>query len=262
MTEIADRSAAAPATRGWVPAVAIAANVFAISTVMFWIYYARAMFIALHPDYVAVEPPTISRAISDPAIGVPFHLWVSVSGALLVFGVFWIATFNRRLHAHAGHPAAHLSRMMRIGMPTVVMFQMSSAVGMYLLSGYRFPDHHQAHMLGSYTFFISQAMVVMIGTILSAALLREKAVLAQLHAAGLLHPGMVRFRKWSGVFCMALTVSYVFLFQAKNMDFGVLNAAVYVAYTSVEPALITCFLLFLALFQTDLLALRRLQRRS
>lgn len=261
MTKITDRSGAQTGW-AWVPPIAIAVNLFALGTVTYWIYYARATFIARHPEYVAIEPPTISRAISDPSIGIPFQFWVSLSGILLIFGVFWIAEFNRRLHAHALQPGTHLTRMMRIGMSAVVLLQAAAAVGIYLLSTYRFPNHHEAHMLGSYTFFISQALVVLIATIMSAALLRDRVVLAQLQAARLLHPGMVRLRKWAGVFCMTLTVGYVALFQAKSMDFGAANKAIYLAYTSAEPALITCFSLFLALFQTDLLALRRLQRRS
>lgn len=261
MTDMTDRAAARVGST-WFPAAALVANLTAIGTVMFWIYYSRATFIALHPEYVAVEPPTISRAISDPLIGVPFHFWVSLSGLLLVFGVYWNALFYWRLHKDIAQAGQKLERVVRIAAPSIVAFQALSGVGMYLLSGYRFPDHHETHMVGSYTFFISQAIVVLIGTVVSTSMLSDKSALMRLHAAGFLHPGMVRLRKWSGVVCLALTVCYIGLFQAKNMDFGVLNAAVYVAYTSVEPALITCFLLFLGLFQTDLMALRRFQRRS
>jgi hypothetical protein len=262
MTEIGDTSdvQAARTRSGWLPAAALGANLFAIATVMFWIHHARAAFIARHPEYVAVEPPTISRAISDPLIGQPFHFWVSLSGVLLVFGVFWIALFNARLRGFGAPPQAHLARVLRIGMPGVVMLQASAGLGMYLLSGYRFPHFHEMHMVGSYLFFVSQALVVLIGTVMSAALIRDRAVLDPLCEAGVMRIGMVRLRKWSGVFCLVLTVFYVLLFQAKNLDFGILNGAVYVAYTSVEPILISCFLLYLALFQTDLLALRRLQR--
>ena len=248
----------------WIRRVALAAlvaNLFAIITVNFWIYYARILFSALRPDYVSVQPPTISRAISEPSVGEPFSFWITLSAVLLVFGVFWLGSFQRRLSPHTGAPGRYLVQALSVGAPLVILLQVMAGVGMYMLSSYRFPDFNQLHMAGSYLFFLSQALVIIIGTVQCDALLKDRASLKELAAAGLISPRMVWLRKRAGQLAIALTLLYIILFKLKDIDFNVMNEYVYFAYTTTEPLLITAFLLVLALFQTDLLALRRLPQR-
>ena len=51
--------------------------------------WAREAFLDLHPDYVT-DPPTISRAISDPRVGEPFAGLILLITVLLCFVVPFI----------------------------------------------------------------------------------------------------------------------------------------------------------------------------
>lgn len=242
---------------GWFPLVALIANVTAIIVVNFWIYHARALFIAGHPDYVAQQPPTISRAISDPAIGEPFAIWISGSGILLILGVGALALVYLRLAAMLPDQFAGLRRVLRACVTLLFAMQTLSALGMYLLSNYRFPDGDEMHMLGSYIFFGSQASVVIVSLVLGLKLRRNRDALD--NVAGVTLPGarMMGWRIGAAVLVIAMAVGYVSLFVAKGFDFGAANVPLYRGYVLLEPALISGFLLVLALYQTDLWALAR-----
>ena len=243
----------------WLPLLALAANGIALVAVAYWIFRARTVFLAANPDW---GPVTVSRAISDPSVGPPFAIWISLAGALLTFGVFFNAAFYfwtaRRLPA----PRRALLVTWLVLPPAIIALQAVSGVGMYFLSSYRFPDYNAEHMMGRYLFFVAQALVVFGGTVLSQVLLRDRSSLDWLVAQGALREGWVRWRRNFGLICIAMTVGYVFLFKAKNLDLDPMNEEIYLAYTSVEPALIVSFLIFLGLFQPDLLALRHRQPRS
>ena len=64
-----------------VPVVAI--PLFQIP-MMFW---ARWSFYQRHPDYVQHSAPTISRAISDPAIGGPFAMMILAVTAVVLLAL-------------------------------------------------------------------------------------------------------------------------------------------------------------------------------
>lgn len=260
-TDELDRTAAS----GWAAraaVLALVANVFAIGAVTFWIYYARMLFGALRPDYVAVQPPTISRAISEPTVGEPFSFWITVSAIFLGLGVFCLGSFYRRVSHWLTSPSRYLARLLAVGIPVIVFLQTMAGVGMYILSTYRFPDFNQVHMVGSYLFFLSQAMVIVVATMLSSALLRDQASLQELQTAGLMSKPMIRIRLRAGQIAIVLMVVYILLFKVKDLDLNVMNDTIYIAYTTVEPVLITAFLVVLGLFQTDLLALRRMAQRG
>jgi len=249
----------------WLIAVlagAIAANMFAVVTVNYWIYYARAAFMAAHPDYVAVQPPTISRAIADPAIGVPFAFWVSLSGVALIFGVLCLVLVQLRALPSLPFATAAQRRVMLLTCLALAPMQALSALGMYLLSNYRFPDGHDLHMIGSYVFFVAQALVIVLGLVQCSVLLRSQATMDRLESLGLLARRSVAWRWWSGFGSIGLVLAYLVLFVLKDVDFGVANGAVYASYVTVEPMVISSFLLFLTLFQTDLLTAIRTVRRG
>ncbi|MDJ0630310.1 MAG: hypothetical protein QNJ44_18795 [Rhodobacter sp.] len=260
MTDIAgssDRGKRGPLH--WLSLLALAANAVALVTVAYWLFRARAVFLAANPDW---GPVTVSRAISDPTVGPHFAFWVTLSGALLAFGVFFNAGFYAWTARRLPAPRRALLAIWLATPPAIIALQAVSGVGMHYLSAFRFPDHHAEHMAGSYMFFVAQALVVMGGTVLSQAILRDPGSLRWLEDLGVIQERLVRLRRNFGIFCISLTVFYVFLFKAKNVDLNPLNEEIYIAYTNVELALILCFLIFLGLFQSDLLALRRAQRRS
>jgi len=244
------------------PLVAIVANSFAAVAVIYWIYRARALYALGHPEIVAKSPATISQALADPAVGAPFSVWVTLSGLCLVFGVIWFAVFYRGLIGAVPEPRRYLRHVLTVGPVVVVGLQAAAAIGMYLLSSFRFPDHNETHMIGSYVFFACQVLVVMCGAVFSDALLRDRASLAALEAHGLLRARALRIRRGFGVFSVGLTATYLALFKLKDFFPRTSDSTIYVLYTEVEPLVIVSFLGMLMLFQSDLLKLGRLQRLS
>lgn len=257
MSDVTRGAVGGGARRVW-PLVALAANLFALATVGFWIFAARARYIAANPEETANKPPTISGAIADPAIGEPFAFWVTVSAVLLLFGVFFNAQFYRQLPRAVPDLRGGLKTWFHI-MPLIVLaLQALAGVGMYILSNFRFPDHRDAHMMGSYIFFTSQALVVVFGAVLCHIVLRDRASLADLANRRLLSPRALKIRRGLGIVSFGSVLLYLILFIIKDINLAPLNEEIYWLYTSTEPTLIAIFLVFLGLFQTDLLVLRRL----
>lgn len=238
-------------------AAAMAANVFVIVTVNYWIYYARIAFIATHPVYVAEQPPTISRAISDPLIGEPFAFWVGISAVALSFGVLGITLVYLRIAQSHLFDDRGGRGILICAAVAVAVFQAASAVGMYMLSAYRFPDHNAVHMVGSILFFVAQTLVIVVGVVVCTTLLARPETTDALQRAGQMRRSWVLFRKWLGLATVGLAVIYMALFLGKNADFGAANEMLYATYVTVEPIVITLFLAFLGTFQTDLWAVMR-----
>ncbi len=263
MTDAVDTPAETrPAWLPWLMRGAIVANVFAVVMVNFWIYYARAAFIAAHPGYVAIQPPTISRAISDPAIGEAFAFWVTLSAIALIPGVFGVALAHGRI-ARALPPSDRITaRLLTLFAAALFCSQAAASTGIYLLSTFRFPQHNDMHMTGSYMFFVAQGLVIVFFVLIGLTLLRSKTALVLLTEQGQAVPRWVRFRSWAGGLSIVLTLVYMGLFQIKTWDFGTASDVVYAVYVLLEPMVITGFLLVLALAQTDLWALARNRSRS
>ena len=236
--------------------LALGLNGFAIVTVNLWIFHAIAEFTLLHAaDYG--RPPTISRSISDPLIGVPFQFWITLSGVCLVGGVGSLVlvyvTYMRDLVA----PTAYVRVALLVVAPLVFVFQVSSSSGMYILSAFRIPLQSEMHMVGSFLFFISQALVILLFTVLNHALLRDRNSLEVLHRRGQLHRGLVRGRFWLGCVCMGLVIGYLGLFLAKDIWTSDVAPGLYWTYTKTEPMVISAFLLVLAVSHLDLFRRRQ-----
>jgi len=240
----------------------VAANLFSIVTVNYWIYHARFVFIGRHPDYVAEQPPTISRAISDPLVGEPFAFWITVCAVLLILGVSGLVVVYLRIARDLPRGTARVRRAFRVCAVAVLLGQVSASVGMYMLSNFRFPDHHEMHMQGSYIFFVSEALVILIGTVFCVLLLRNWTDLASLETDGLMRRGTIRFRRFFGFAVVGMGVLYLVLFKVKNIDLHSANTLIYATYVTVEPMLISAFLFFLALFQTDIVKFARRVRNG
>ena len=240
----------------WLKCLAVLLNGFAIVTVNLWIYAAMARFMEFHAaDYG--RPPTISRSISDPLIGVPFQFWITVSGICLVVGVgILILNYVRALRTVIA-PSAYVRVVLRVFVPLILVLQVSSSIGMYVLSAYRIPFHSEMHMVGSFQFFISQALVVLLFTLANQALLRDRNSLEVLHRRGDVHRSLVRLRFWVGSVCIALVLVYFGLFLAKDVWTSDIAPRLYWTYTKTEPVVISMFLLVLALSHLDLFRKRR-----
>lgn len=226
---------------------------FVIVVVNVLIYRARIVFGRNNPDYIAIEPPTISRAISDPIVGEPFAVWMLICAPVLFVGVALLVfvvwrEFWRGRHVVPRKDLVTISVLCLV----VVVLQSFASVGMVILSHFRFPNFHEMHMLGSYLFFFSQAFVVLFGEVMSR---RVASLPSQWSLISARMAGFRRKYVWAPIL---LGVSYLTLFVLKGFDLGALNKGLYIAYTITEPLLISSFLGYVLTFHFDLWAgLRR-----
>lgn len=247
----------------WLAAAAVTAlvaNTFVVAVVNYYIYWARARFIATHPDYVAQYPPTISRALSDPLIGEPFAFWISLSAGILFMGVCVVAGLSLLAARHLKDVSPATARTMAAAACTAIVLQIGASAGMVVLSQYRMGVDNDMHMVGSYLFFFSQGFVVLSGLLISTSILRNEEVHPVLHATALVHLPAARMRRTVGKISAVLALSYLVLFVVKDITLPLGNAAVYQAYVWTEPAVISSFLLFVSIFHLDLVMVLRRYR--
>lgn len=225
----------------------IAAISLVIVVVNILIYRARHLFIQWHPDFVAREHPTISRAISDPRIGEPFANWMAISAPLLVAGVAVIVWFGWRDWQQGGAKG----RIIPVLLALVMLCQVAAAAGMVILSHYRFPDHRDAHMAGSYLFFFAQALTVILGGFASRAMLRHGG------AGGVMSPQNHRMRWRLTLVPVLLALAYLTLFIVKDFDIEGWDWSIHQAYVWTEPSVLSSFLIYVGLFHLDAFAVLR-----
>lgn len=220
------------------------------------ILWARFAFHRLHPDADPSIFLTISRAISDPTIGEPFAVWVTIAAALLwpsTHLLLWMFATDHPRRDRLGARRDLIGRAMLVGFSLAMT---AACTGMVILSNYRLGSggaDHRVHMFGSYIFFIGQASAILL--------------VATYHSviAPALRPAVAPFfparrRIAFGYAIMALAALYGGLFRVKSMDFGAAQGWVTSAYVELETILIILFLIYLSLFYVD--ALRFLRSRG
>lgn len=227
----------------------ILANSFVFTVVNYWIYNARFLFIATHPGYVAKRPPTISRAISDNLIGDPFAFWITLSAVLLALAMLPIGALHFR--ATRGIPAQIKARV-RLFVSLSISSQLLAAVGMYMLSHFRFPDNGGLHMSGSYLFFTFEALTVIFSGVACWSLSRNKAAASYLRNDVSVHLGLSGLRWKIAILTFGMVISYVVLFVIKDFDLPFGKKAIYAGYVLLEPAVISVFLTYLLSFNFDM----------
>lgn len=230
---------------------------FVIVTVNYWIYRARFEFMERHPDVVAIKPPTISRAISDPVIGEPFAFWISASAAFLVLAMLPVAWLYWRSAGSIGAGSPNMRRFLRVSALLLMVLQAGAAVGMVILSHYTFPSFDEEHMLGSYTFFIGQSLVILVVGLSCGAVALQRPVADALAIGGGVNPRISRLRAPLAIGSVAAAIAYLALFVLKNAELGAAKAYVYQAYVLLEPALISAYLAVFATFYFDLVTILR-----
>ncbi|MEP2533048.1 hypothetical protein [Shimia sp.] len=225
-----------------------------VSVVNYLIYTARWDFALLHPAYVASQPPTISRAISDPIVGDPFAVWMLICAPILWIGVLlMIMTMWRGLRQN--HGSGDGLKMVKNLSILVIFLQALASSGMIILSQYRFPDHDEMHMFGSYLFFFSQAFVVFSGELLSRAYDRLPP------NSRLMLPAFCKLRRIAILGPIILSAVYLGLFIGKDFVSGPIRYVVLQAYVSIELLLISSFLFYILGWTPDcVLAVRRYLR--
>lgn len=247
-------TASPPITALWLRRLSvfgIVANTLVFLVVNYWIYAARFMFIDTHPAYVAKRPPTISRAISDNLIGDPFAFWITASAVLLALAMVPIAVLYRRSRNTTSGISERLGTKLRLFPSLAVASQFLAAIGMYMLSNFRFPDNGALHMIGSYLFFGFEALTVTFSAIACWYLTRNATVISRLHADPSISPIMSAFRWKLGILVLAMAATYIILFLIKDLNLPINAKAIYATYVMLEPAVITGFLTYLLTFNID-----------
>lgn len=223
--------------------------VFSFLVVTYRIYTARWWFIDIRPDYG--EPPTISRAIVEVEIRVPFAFWITLSGIALVLSVSTLLYYYRSLAVKVNVSSVSTRLCLRIGLPLALALQIVSAWGMYTLSANSLFYQGDMHMLGSYAFFASQAGVILIYAIWNSLLLRDPAMRNSPIADRLINRGWIKLRLFCCVIAVAMTVIYLGLFLAKEGKSFAEAPTLIWAYTGMEVSVITVFLVVVVMAFAD-----------
>jgi len=229
------------------------ANIFVFGVVNFWIYRARFLFIARNPEYLDIKLPTISQSISDPGVGAPFAIWITISAVFLVVIIVPVIWLHLRASYAIKDISPWLFRMTIILAVAAGISQIVASVGIATLSQFRFPDYNRLHMNGSYMFFVGQALAILISSLVCYALGRKKAYEEILMNCASLNPVMNRIRWKFGILCLLSVILYVCLFFIKDWEFTTGKLLVYNTYVYLEPMVITFFLSYLMLYNVDLL---------
>ncbi|MBR9842840.1 MAG: hypothetical protein GYB25_06750 [Rhodobacteraceae bacterium] len=237
-------------------ALAIGATGFVIVVVNGLIYWARSFYAAHHPEFMAERPATISQALSDKIVGPFFAVGMLICAPILLIGVAALlrAAWGEYRRSDLG-TSQDVRRILILTWILVVLQAMASS-GMIMLSQFRFPDHHELHMVGSYIFFFSQAFVVVVGEMLSRSYARQPEGATFLAGAG------ARLRRVYVWVPIGLGVAYLALFILKGYDLGAIYDTAYAAYTLTEPMLISSFLGYLFTYHFDMVQALRGYWRS
>ena len=236
---------------GWLAAAGVLLVPAIVVPAVIW---ARVTFHALHPDFALERYPTISRALSDPAVGEPFAFWVTIAAVILWVSTHYILRMLVVEHPSRAALGTWRDRLTRALFPVMSLAMTATCVGMVLLAHYRLGTDaggYRMHMVGSYLFFASQA-----ATILLAAIYHS--LVARAHD---LEPRRVvfsdRWRARLGYLTTGAAAFYGVIFKIKSLDLGAATRAVVVLYVELETILIFVFLLYLTLYFMDVLRFSR-----
>ena len=213
------------------------------------IVWARVAWHARHPGADATLYPTISRAISDPAIGEPFAFWVTLAALLLwpaTHAILWMLVVERPDRAALGPTRDRLTRGLFVAMSLCMT---ATCVGMVWLARFRLgatAEEHRMHMIGSYVFFAGQATTIFLCAIHHALVGPARRAIGD---GGFF---TARARARGGFAVVAAAAFYGVVFHVKDGDFGPATGLVIAAYVELETVLIIVFLAYLACYFVDL----------
>ncbi|WP_249690328.1 Frag1/DRAM/Sfk1 family protein [Stappia sp. WLB 29] len=225
------------------------------ASAIYMMVWARWTFYERHPDYIQHSAPTVSRAITDPYIGDPFAaaiLGVAVVIALAILPISY--AFYGAISARAGHlpkVAAGLRRMMAV----FLVMQVLGTSGMVICTQVTFRHDHDLHMLGSYLFFVFQALSILMSGIITTRLLR----LPDTGRPSYLRLGSryTRLRRTLAFATAGLAGIYVVLFLVKGLDLPVTEYTIYYIYTVQEIVTISAYIVQVMLYAPEVYRIAR-----
>ncbi len=135
-------------------------------------------------------PPTVSRAIVDPAIGNPFAVVMIIGAILLLIAVAQIARAFIRVLRNCGHSDWRDWLLLAV----VMAVEVPAILGMVILSQYTGDALAREHDAGSYMLFFGHTLAIIGAGVLIRRLLRRPGIAADQRLSLLSgHPGHALF---------------------------------------------------------------------
>ncbi|MEI8180525.1 hypothetical protein [Aestuariivirga sp.] len=214
------------------------------------VLWARSTFISLHPDYFD-DPPTISRSINDPVVGAPFaNLILVITALILAIVPILILSYLLAISRLTLRP---WQRILMYGLLLLVLvLQLAASAGMVMTTQFTFAIDRDMHMLGSYVFFIFQALSILAAGTLCRLLLSQQRKHGIADHDWPFRSAMHRFRFRFAMLIVGLVVLYGVLFVLKDHALPISAYVVRVAYTQCEVLVIACYVLFLGSYAVDI----------
>ena len=215
------------------------------------ILWAHAENIATNEQAYLVEPPTVSRALTNPLVGGPFAIVMIVGAVLLMMAITQI--IREFMDFLKAYPEANTTTN-RIMVALVTLFEIPAILGMVILSQYTGNENARMHDTGSYMLFFGHSFAIITGGLLIHKLKRIRSMqddprmvaISQLPAHAL----------WVAIWSAVFGVAY---FGGKKMPVEYTFSS-HLAVAVVEVIALLGFLTFLARFWRFLLASEELKR--
>lgn len=216
---------------------------------IFMMIWARWAFYQRHPDYVQHSAPTVSRAISDPFIGEPFAAVILAVACVIALALVplcnaYFATIRLRTE---GDPAARTS--LRRLMYVFIAAQVCGTLGMVVCTQVTFRQSHDIHMVGSYFFFVFQAIAILLNGVVATRLVRLRSRQGCPYLR--LESRYSRIRRYLAFVIAGLAFFYLVLFVIKGFDLPIPEYDVYNFYTIHEIVTISAYIFYFMLYAPE-----------
>jgi hypothetical protein len=209
------------------------------------IFWAHAENYSRHADIYAMQPPTVSRALIEPAIAAPFAWFMIIGAAFLAVAVTQIA----RALADALHHAEDLPRSSWMLLRLMVACEAVAIAGMIVLSQFVGEGHALIHDAGSYMLFFGHAIAITgLGVLIRRLLASKRAIPAVRLLSG--HPIHARVVTWLSA-AFGATYAWGKLWPDHSMF------TQHLLFSILEMLALLAFLSFLARFHRFLAAVNR-----
>ena len=241
-----------PLVKGYPAGIILALPAFLVPALEIpLVLWARHAFLATNPHYMD-DPPTISLAISDPAIGGIFAGVILVIAAMVMLAMPMILWCY--LSAIGCLPVSRGRRRVKQALLAVFLIgQITASAGMVLTTQYTFSNGHDLHMLGSYIFFPAQALALLAAALLCRMLHHQQNSHGIGAEAWPFRPGTHRFRFHFAFLMIFFAVCFGILFVIKDWNLPLPGYAVQVLYTQSEVLVIACYVVFFGTYALDIL---------
>lgn len=214
------------------------------------VLWARATFLSMHPDYMD-DPPTISRAINDPSVGLPFADVILVITAMVMMALpLLLLAYALAISRLDISPARR--RLMYGLLFLFFAFQIIASTGMVITTQYTFATGHDLHMLGSYIFFSFQAVTTLVAATLCRLLLHHQREHDIPDHEWQFRPAMHRFRVRFAMLVVVLAFAFGILFVLKDYKLPVSAYLVQLFFTQTEVIVIASFVVFFGSYCVDI----------